>query len=264
MFFLMLTVLIGCEDVIEITVPKDRTRLSIDALLRLEDNTETMFEIVIKATETSSFFENIGSANLDAISLRNEATSESVDLFESITDSGIYSAEWEVDNLIEGDLLLIIEYKNEIYEARATYVPTVPIDLLIQGDGTLFSGDETEVKISYTDEPDRVDYYLFDFDFDEYLVSEDTFYRGQSFEFSYFYDEGLKTGQELKISILGIDQSFFNYMNQLIVQSGGDQGPFQTPSATVKGNIVNTSDANNFALGYFAVCQTYTNSIEIE
>ncbi|WKX75387.1 hypothetical protein [Zobellia laminariae] len=83
----------------------------------------------------------------------------------------------------------------------------------------------------------------------------------------------------IDISILGVDRAFYNYMNQIIVQSGGDQGPFQTPSATVRGNILNVTniedlsdldnlassiDQENFALGYFAVCQTFTKSITIE
>ena len=108
---------------------------------------------------------------------------------------------------------------------------------------------------------------MFDFDFNEYLVSEDEFYQGQPFEFSYFYDDGVQSGMEVQISLIGVDEPFFNYMNQVIVQSGGDQGPFQTPSATVRGNILNVSDENgtdNFALGYFAVCQTYTQSITLE
>ena len=53
-------------------------------------------------------------------------------------------------------------------------------------------------------------------------------------------------------------------MNQLIVQSGGDQGPFQTPAATVKGNIINTTNADNFALGYFAIGQVFNDTLIIE
>ena len=64
-------------------------------------------------------------------------------------------------------------------------------------------------------------------------------------------------------------------MNQIIVQSGGDQGPFQTPAATVRGNIINVTGidndevvdnverSDNFALGYFAIVEEYTDSITI-
>ena len=258
-----LFVLIGCEDVIEIDVPKDNIRLSIDALIRLNtDSAMTRFQVT--ATETTSFFEEIGPAVLDRIQIINTATNTLVNLVESPSGSGIYLADLPTAELMRGELLLTMDYNSEQYEARAAFVPTVPFDDLRQGEGTLFSGEETEIVLSYTDDPDRIDFYLFDFDFDEYLVSEDTFYQGQSFEFSYFYEEGLEPGNELTIGIIGIDGAFYHYMNQLIVQSGGDQGPFQTPAATVKGNIVNTTDPDNFALGYFAVGQSFKGTITIE
>ena len=79
--------------------------------------------------------------------------------------------------------------------------------------------------------------------------------------------------RKVDISLLGVDKPFYDYMDQLIVQAEGNQGPFQTPSATVRGNIINITDidttgsldtienSNNFALGYFAVCETFETSI---
>ncbi len=256
--------LVSCEDVVQIDVPNDKTRLSLDALIRITEDMAPTVEIKVFANETTSFFKDIGPADLDAIFLTNESTNNSIALSESFPGSGEYTAEWPLNNLLEGTLLLTIEHKNEQYEARTSYIPAVPIDGLIQGDGTLFSDEETEVKISFTDEPNREDFYLFDFNFGEFLVSEDTFYPGQSFEFSFFYEDGIEPGRELTISILGVSEPFFNYMNQLIIQSGGDQGPFQTPISTVKGNIVNMTNPDNFALGYFAICQSFSDSIIIE
>ena len=105
------------------------------------------------------------------------------------------------------------------------------------------------------------------------MVSEDEFYQGQPFKFSYFYDDDVKAGMHVDVSIIGVNQDFYNYMNLLITQSGGSQGPYQTPIATVKGNITiinngssldTTENTNNFALGYFAICQTFSASITIE
>ncbi len=253
----------GCQDVIEVEVPNDKPRLSIDGLIRVNVN-EPVVQIKVKATETASFFEEISPAHLSEVYIANTTNNSQIDLVEEPLGSGIYISEWPITNILQDELQLTIIFKGEVYTAKTSYIPTVPLDAIHQGDGTLFSGEETEVVLSFTDEPNREDFYLFDLDFNEYLVSEDTFYPGQSFEFSYFYEDGLESGRELNISIIGVDESFYNYMNQLIVQSGGDQGPFQTPSATVKGNIVNTTNADNFALGYFAVCQTYTNIFVIE
>jgi hypothetical protein len=60
-----------------------------------------------------------------------------------------------------------------------------------------------------------------------------------------------------------ISQRYMNYMKIVTTFSGNNGGgPFSTPAATVRGNIVNTSVADNYPLGYFSMAevveQTYT------
>lgn len=257
--------LLGCDDVIEVTVPTDPPRLVVDGLVRLADISQPTTTIQIRATLSSSFFGQVEPAILEEATITNELNASSESLREQEPGSGVYEVELDTRFLTEGKLTLSLVYNGQRFEASTQFVPTVPIDSLLQGEGGLFGGDETEVVVSFTDVPDRDDFYLFDFDFNEYLVTEDTFYPGQRFEFSYFYDDGLKAGKEIEIGIIGVDKPFYNYMNQVIVQAdGGAQGPFQTPAATVKGNFVNSEDPLNFALGYFAVCQSYTRRLVIE
>lgn len=278
---IVLLAFLGCEDVIEVDTPSEPPRLSVDALIRI-DTSASVTNAVIRLGLTSSFFDDTQVAEGARLSIRNPdylplGPSDGNLLTFTETAPGLYEASKNTSFFVGADILeLSIDYNGERYIAFTPYVPAVPIDNLRQGEGELFSGEETEVLVSFTDNPDRDDFYLFDFDFGEYLVTEDEFYKGQAFEFSYFYDEGAKPGREIRISLLGVDEAFYNYMNRLIVQAGGDQGPFQTPAATVRGNIINvtgiddlntldSSDARtNFALGYFAVCQTYSSSIVIE
>ncbi|WP_264537857.1 hypothetical protein [Flavobacterium sp. N1736] len=42
-------------------------------------------------------------------------------------------------------------------------------------------------------------------------------------------------------------------MNLLLEVYGGS--PFSIPPGNIRGNIVNTSDANNYAFGYFRLCE---------
>lgn len=263
LFIIIFCIIISCQDVIDVEVPSEPPRLSIDALIRITDVTQPTAEIQIRASLTSSFFEEIKAAQLSSIFITNENTGESLPLL-SATGDGNYTGAWAIEQLTLGVLILTIEYEGQTYVAQTQFVPSVPIDNLVQGNGTLFEGTETEVLVTFKDISDRTDFYLFDFDFDEYLVSEDTFYEGQSFQFSYFYDDKAKPGMTVDVELLGVDEPFYNYMNQLILQSGGDQGPFQTPVATVKGNIINSTNVDDFALGYFAVCQTFTKSLTLE
>ena len=171
---------------------------------------------------------------------------------------------------------MIIPYQGRRFAAQTRYVPSVPIDNLAQGTETLFDDEETEVIITYTDDPNRSNYYVFDFDFGEFFASEDTFYQGQNFSFSYFYDQIFDSGRELEISILGADQEFYNYMLLLIEQADDDFNVFDTPVATVRGNVFDVTDLDNidvfdnvdqpnsFALGYFAIVEEYKATLTIE
>ena len=270
------TILLSCEDVIDVDLKSEAPRLVVDGVIRISDLNESPFFVEIRVSESSDFFEEPVPAQLNQITITNLESNGTITLLEEPLGSGMYRRSASVEFLTSGDLVLQINHKNNLYVAETRFVPSVPIDSLIQGEETLFGEDETEIIISFTDNPNRNDFYVFDFDFDEYLVTEDEFYQGQKFEFSYFYDNEIEPGRIINIGLLGVDESFYNYMNQLIVQSGGDQGPFQTPAATVRGNIINVTnldnrdvfdnvnDPNNFALGYFAVVQEFNKSIEIE
>ncbi|HDZ06302.1 hypothetical protein LCGC14_0148270 [marine sediment metagenome] len=295
LLLLTVTLFISCEDIIDVDLPENETRLIVNGIIRV-DETQEYLPIEIRVSESSSFFENNTIATINsAIIYYGTPNPDAPEILEGGGVSNLVELEpgsgiWipdptfdsdqriRVSSINEGDVFqLTIETNEERYFATTTYVKSVPIDSLVQGDETLFSGDETEVIVTFTDRGDRDDFYVLDLDFGEFLVTEDEFYQGQTFVFSYFYDNELElnTSSVVDISLLGADEAFYNYMNQIIVQSGGDQGPFQTPAATVRGNIINITGidnnevfdnvdrSNNFALGYFAIVEEYKDSIEI-
>tara|TARA_R110002153_G_scaffold45318_4_gene127860 strand:+ start:329 stop:1249 length:921 start_codon:yes stop_codon:yes gene_type:complete len=295
LLLLTLTLFISCEDVIDVDLPENENRLIVNGVIRV-DETQDYLPVEIRVSESSSFFENNTIASIkSAIIYYGTPNPDAPEILEGSGVSNLAELEpgsgiWvpdptfdsdqriRVSSINEGDVFqLTIETNEERYFATTTYVKSVPIDSLVQGDETLFSGDETEVIVSFTDRGNSDDFYVLDLDFGEFLVTEDEFYQGQTFVFSYFYDNELElnTSSVVDISLLGADEAFYNYMNQIIVQSGGDQGPFQTPTATVRGNIINITGidnnevfdnverTNNFALGYFAIVEEYKDSIEI-
>lgn len=271
---ILLVSLSSCEDVIDVDVPETTPKLIVDALIRVDEN-EPITTVRIKTNLTSSFFDDIQPTDVEQITITNPdyigfgSLDENFITLQKVS-SGLYEGSKRTDFFISGELQLSIQHQDQRYLASTSYAPTSPIETLEQGSGTLFSGNETEILVAFTDNLEQDNFYLFDFDFNEYLVTEDEFYPGQTFQFSYFYDDGLDSGQTINVSLLGVDESFYNYMNQLIVQAGGDQGPFQTPAATVRGNLINVTDidnvenSDNFALGYFSVSQTFTASLTIE
>lgn len=282
----------SCEDVIDVDLPTGKSRLIVDALMRV-DTTQEFIPVQVKVTKTSNFFEEIPVTALENIIIIYETTEDGIvtstgtsSLIDLDPGSGIYtpnpnfSTEQRIRTsaLENEDVLftMIIEHEGRKYISQTRYVRSSPFTSLKQGDGTLFSGDETEVKVAFIDNPDNENFYVLDFDFNQFLVTEDSFYNGQEFEFSYFYDNELEPGREIAISVLGADRTFYNYMNQLIEQSEGAQGPFQTPAATIRGNVFDITDLDNqdvfdnveqadiFPLGYFAIVQEFKSNITIQ
>ena len=281
----------GCEDVIDVELSQQETRLIVDGLIRVDPN-EPYIPIEIKLSLSSNFFEENTPTSAESVLIIYEETEDNIvvsqgssTLAETAPGSGIYvpDTNFSSDQRIPVSALdrnyvytLFVRYQGRLYLAQTKYIPVVPINSIRQGTGTLFGDNETEVVVNFTDQADVDNYYLFDFNFGEYLVTEDEFYQGQEFEFSFFYDQTFDPGTIIDISILGADKTFYDYMNQLIVQSGDSQGPFQTPVSTVRGNVFDVTDLDNidvldnvdqpevFPLGYFAIVQEEKGQVVIE
>jgi len=282
---------VACEDVIDVEVPSEEPRLVVDALIRV-DIDEPYIPVEVKLSLSSNFFNDNTPTSAESVLIQYDEYEDGTiinssfsNLAEEIPGSGIYTPDpnFSSDQRIPTSILdrnlvfnLLIRHEGRLYLAITEYVPSVPIESLIQGDETLFNDDETEVIITFTDDPDRDSFYLFDFGFSEFLVTEDKFYKGQQFSFSYFYDQIFEPNTEIEIALMGADQTFFNYMDLLIEQTTNDAGIFATPVATVRGNVFDITDIDNmdlfdnveqpdvFPLGYFAIVQEYKDTLIIQ
>ena len=291
-FFLgVIAIVVSCEDVIEVDTPSEPPRLIVEAVFRV-DITKEFIPVEVKVTETNNFFGEVPVTSLenilivitltDSLGLESSGTST---LAESAPGTGVYipdpnfSSDQRIStSAVAFDLRydLIIEHKGRKYIAQTKYVPSTPITNLSIGPGRSSNDDETELIIGFKDNAEEDNFYVFDFDFGQYLVSDDEFYQGQQFEFSYFHDQIYEPGTILNVSILGADKTFYNYMDQLIEQTEDSQGPFQTPKGTVRGNVFditeldnrdvfdNTGEPNVYPLGYFAIVQEYKGEIVIQ
>ncbi|WP_374958700.1 DUF4249 family protein [Gilvibacter sp.] len=273
--FFTLPFMHSCEDVIEVDTPTGDRRLIIDALIRI-DTASAITEMRVVVGETNGFFETIPPANLQQITISNLDNPLPDAVVFNETEPGVYVKSLQTELLMQDRWLLQIDFEDQFYLAEASFVAAPQIDQLEQGDGFVFDDDDQEIEVTFTDIAGEDNFYIFDFGFGEFLATEDTFYQDQQFVFSWFYDDPFEVGTELPISILGADQEFYNYMNQLIEQSEDDLNPFQTPTLTVRGNFINATDIDNdetvdnveneqnFALGYFALVQQNTSTIVIE
>ncbi|SHJ54653.1 protein of unknown function [Arenibacter nanhaiticus] len=266
--FLLLMVLtfLGCEDVIEVELPTSETKLVIDAHFGLYLNeTPQMIDGAVILSLSAPFFD-------DETPPANGATVFITDLdlnrryeFQEMENSGVYFPKNnDFPSNTRSTYELTVVYEGDTYKGKAKLIPSVPIDDISQGDDTLFSGDETEIIVKFTDNKEREDYYLFTLGANLYLTTDDRFYNGEQFVFSYFYKD-IDPGKEITVKINGVDKQFYDYMRILIEQSGQNGGgPFESTPSLVRGNMINTTRPNNFPLGYFSLSEAFKKSLVIE
>ncbi|WP_421805570.1 DUF4249 family protein [Flagellimonas sp.] len=278
----------SCEDTIDVDLPEVETRLIVDGLVRV-DKSQELVDVKIKLRESSNFFEENQPTQAESV-LIYYGKPTSGGLFEDISfstlvekdlGSGIYVPNLEQDQIrsafVEPGVVFILQitHQGKRYYAQTEYAPTVPIDNLEQGTDTFLDEEETEIIVTFTDNGDEDNFYLFDFMNSEFLVVEDEFFQGQQFSFSYFYDDEITAGETVTVSILGATEEFYNYMDLVLEQTENNGGVFQTPVATVRGNVFditgldninlfdNVERPNDYALGYFAMVQEYTATLTI-
>ncbi|ALM07320.1 hypothetical protein SB49_05520 [Sediminicola sp. YIK13] len=263
---LLIMAFMSCEDVIQVDLPTSAPRLVIDASFSVFFNEfpSTIEGSVILKLSAPFYQEELEPANNATVFITN-TNDGNISQFEENGDTGIYEPiePFDLPNFND-EYELTVVYDSETYKGSVNLIPAVPIDEISQGEGTLFTGDETEVLVKFTDDGSRDDYYLFDLDFDLYLPTEDRFYQGEQFVFSYFYED-LEPGKEVTITINGVDRQFYNYMTILIDQSGQNGGgPFESVPSTIRGNMVNTTNPDNYPLGYFSLAEANRLSLIIE
>ena len=97
-----------------------------------------------------------------------------------------------------------------------------------------------------------------------YYVDQDELINGNEF-FSISQNDALKKDDTIEVSHFGISKAYYNYMSVLVSIAGNDSGgPFQSPPATVRGNIINTTDSTNYPLGYFSLSEVDIRNYTIE
>jgi len=254
--FLCLALLfISCEDVVEVNLEEAQSRLVVDAALQWKKGT-TGEEQTIKLSRTRGFFEQepvtVSNANITVVNA-NGATFN----FEE-QNPGEYKTQNFIPE-IDMDYTLSIEIDNQLYTAKETLKPVVPIDSIQQNNEGGFSGQNIELKAFYTDPADVENYYLFKFfvpfaAFPEFEIYDDEFNDGNSI-FGLYSDEDLEPGMDIVIENHGVSEAYYNFLIILLAQAGSAGGPFETEPATVRGNISNSADEDELIFGYFSLSE---------
>jgi hypothetical protein len=247
---------ISCEEVIDVDLDTAAPKLVIDASIKWQKGTTGNTQKIKLTTSTDFYSGTIPVATGASVSVTNITLSTPVTYqFIEVGQTGEYICN-NFTPIINNNYALSIVYKGETYTSTSQFMATPDI---VKTEQTLkpgFGGDEIyEIKFYFQDNGAEDNFYLVgaknsNIVYPEYGVLSDEFTQG-NLMFAIYQDD-LKKGDIIDYTIQGITLKYNNYMAKLLNIAGTDGGnPFATAPATVRGNIVNTTNPDNFPFGFF-------------
>ena len=258
--------LYSCEEVVNVDLDTASPRLVVDASINWEQGTDGAQQKIKLTTTTSYYSTTVPVVSGATVFVKN--SSNTIFNFIEIPSTGEYVCTNFIPQLNEIYTLTVIS-NGQTYNATETLKSVASIQDIVQDNNGGITGDQAEIKTFFTDPAGEDNYYMFKYKYSnrtklDYQVSDDRFFQGNSF-FSLSDNEDLSTGDQITVTHYGVSRSYYNYMNILLSVAGNTGGgPFQSPPATVRGNLINATNFNNYALGYFRLSETDSGNYIIE
>ncbi|ESU22686.1 lipoprotein precursor [Flavobacterium enshiense DK69] len=246
----------GCEEVVDVELQNDEPKLVIDAVIKWQKETAGETQ-TIKLSLTNDFYSSeIVFAKGALVTVTN--SSNTIFNFIEVPDTGDYVCNNFVP-VINEEYTLHVQYNGQNYSSTNKLYATPNIEYVEQQVVPDIDGsDIIQVKFYYQDNPDEDNFYLIGVKNPnkrnpDYGVMSDEFFQG-NIMFGFYYSDDTTHGSTLLLQLQGISNGYYDYMNKLITISSTNSGnPYSTPPATVRGNIVNETDPDNYPLGYFSL-----------
>ncbi len=257
--------LLSCEDVIDVDLNTEKPRLVIDASINWKKGTLGN-EQVIKLSTTTGFYDTEIPKVSNAVVTVTDSQNRVFNFVEGTT-LGTYKCT-DFMAVLNETYALKITSGGQTYIATEKLYPVASINKIEQEIQNDFAGKSYQFKTFYNDPSGVENYYMYKYADNIsqtfYYVDKDEFFNGNLF-FSVYRNEKVKVNDTVNITHFGISKTYYNYMNIVLDIAGNSGGgPFQSPPVSVKGNIINQTDAANYALGYFRLSETDTISLLVQ
>lgn len=255
----------SCEDVINVDLDEGQPKLVIEASILWQKGTTGQNQ-TISLSKSSSYYENqIIPANNALVSIAN-----GINIFNFIEDgtTGNYKCSNFIP-VIGNTYTLTVVFEGQTYTSTEEFIGVPTIDSVEQSVFNGFGNDAVQVKFYFDDNGTEDNFYFIKSIssiklLPEYDVIDDSFTQGNQM-FGLYVDGDLKPSDQLDFTLFGINERYYNYMNILLGQAGGNGGsPFSTAPATIRGNIINNTNEANFPFGYFHLSETDIESYSVQ
>lgn len=254
---LLATLLLGsCEDVVSVDLNTAAPKLVIDASIDWVKGTDGHVQKIKLSTSTGFYSTEIPTLSGATVQIKNSANT--VFEFVELPNTGEYVCS-NFQPVLGETYELTVVCAGQTYIATEKMMEVPSITTIEQETEAGLSGDQIKVKFYFQDNGGATNSYMNAVEtnhivYPYYSVFDDEFFQGNEIFGSYSHED-LATGDQMTISLYGISKSFQNYMNVLLNASHGMGGPWSTTPSNVRGNLINQTDAQNFALGYFRLSE---------
>ena len=253
---LIVALLTSCETVVGVDLNEAKPKLVVDASINWVKGSAGNEQLIKLTTTTGYFSETIPNVSGAVVSIKNSAGTNFS--FLETPNTGEYVCSTFIPELGEIYNLTIL-YNGQTLTATEIMIAVPEIDRIEQeiSPGIGNAQNHINIKTFFTDPGNSNDFYMTRVQTDinaipEYYVTNDEFFQGNQI-FDLYMNQYLKAGDTVAVKLFGISERYYNYMAILTSIAGNSSGPFSTPPATLRGNVVNNTNPDNFILGYFSL-----------
>ena len=241
----------SCEEVIDLNLDQYEKRVVIDANIFVDETDYNKIKMYYSAPFYATQYEYISTATITIKDITNN-----VEFPFEYTEKGDY-VNTNFTPSLNNEYELTITYNNNVYKAYSKLTEAPVIEEVEQINNAGFSGKDYEIRFYYQDDPDEENYYLkqeTDKEETKFGVGNDQFTNGNLVYELYFAKED-QLGDTISFSLAKIDKQYYNYLSKMFSNAASAGNPFATPTGTLKGNITNVTNNNEFPLGYFNIAK---------
>jgi len=267
---------IACETVVDLDLSQSQQRLVVEGRIEKIKGVDSGTQRIRLSLTEDFFSTDLPPVATGATVLVGDANGRRWEFEESASEPGLYFTDSLIAE-IDMTYTLFIQYDGEEFEAEETLYAVPPIDSIYQVfvEENEFEDEGIRARIDYLDPVNAQNYYLWEQYADGELqlvpdpgnkfnlIASDEFYNGQQVVGYEPNEEAiLEPGQTVMIRQVSLSQQTYSYYF-IIFEQTSSADLFDPPPATIRGNVVNKTNSENFALGYFSAAEVAERSLVI-
>ena len=265
--FAILAVFSSCEDVIQLDLPDGEYRLTVDG--NVSDTGDTVQVIL---SSNAPYFDDGATPRVgNALVVVRDDTGRADTLREE--KPGVYLATFRGE-IGRSYSLFVRLADGKVYETAPQLLQAVAKIDTIYSEYFQRPFDEGEdssfqVAIEFQDPSGTEDFYRWKYWANDeinpqnLLFTSDQFFDGEYIKNFTVVRESQEKGTKIRIVQMSTSRDYYDYLRKLRDQVQRNDGLFSAPPAPVPGNLINTANSKDYALGFFGVSSLTETGIEL-